>query len=164
MEYVKGLIKNFDEIKNLRKKTIENLIDISLPIWDDSYPSEDLIKEDIDKGNVRIVLDEGKIIAFAVLDRCENEFGEYIFDEPNLMVFSRLMVDPENRNKGVGSFLVDNLCLEMKKEKASGCGIMVHPINTYAINFYEKNGFVFEKRKNYPYGDFSTYVKIFKNS
>ena len=45
--------------------------------------------------------------------------------------------------------------------KMEGVGILVHPINKPALNFYLKNGFICQKRKDFSYGNFDCYLFLF---
>ena len=73
------------------------------------------------------------------------------------------MVKTGYTGKHIATTLINCMLDEMKKiNGVKGCGIMVHPINKNAIKMYEKIGFKFEKTQVYSFGEFHTYVYIFK--
>lgn len=160
MEYL--IAKNIDleECLELKKSVIKRLEDMGLYIWNENYPNDKLFDEDIKSGNSRIVKINNEIVAYGVLDIAKNEFGEDVFSVPNVYSISRLMVKSGLTGKHIGTFFVNKMIDEAANKGSKGIGVMVHPINLGAIAFYEKLGFKFDDRKCYPYGDFSTYIKI----
>ena len=161
MEYLKANINDIEECQKLKNEIVNELNESGLHIWNDEYPSDNLIKEDILNSNGRIIKENNKIIAYASIDSVINEFQENVFKEENLYSFARLMVKKEYRGKHVASFLINNLLNEMKDIGAAGCGILVHPINEIALKVYYKLGFKLEEIKVYPFGEFYNLVYIF---
>ncbi len=161
MEYLRAEEENIKECQDLKNAVVTYLNKTGLHIWDDEYPSDDLIKEDILFSNARIIKDNDQIIAYACFDKVEEEFGENVFEVNGLYSFSRLMVKEGFTRKHVATFLINSMLKEIKSLGAKGCGIMVHPINTNAISMYTKLGFKFEKTKMYPFGEFHTFVMSF---
>ncbi len=164
MEYLKAEEKHIKECQVLKNEVIKRLREQNLDIWNEEYPSDKHIEEDILSGAARIVTENDEIIAFAALYKTVEEFGEEIFKHENLFSFSRLMVKTGFEGKHVATFLIKSMLEEAKNRGAAGCGIMVHPINPKAIKMYENLGFKFEQRKLYPYGDFMTYSLIFEKN
>lgn len=162
MKYKIAEEKNIEEIILLLKEVIARLNSINLPLWNNEYPSLELIKEDIISGGGRIVVHDDQIIAYAHICDCIEEFGKNVFVHNNLYCISRLMVRSGYENKGVATYLIKKIEEEVKSLNRPGLGIMVHPINKKAIKLYEKLGFVFENKKEYEYGEYSTYSYLFK--
>ena len=98
-----------------------------------------------------------EIVAYATLSPILEEFGENIFNDSSFYCFSRLMVKTGFTKQHIATFLISSMLEEIKAKGIKGCGIMVHPINEKAIKMYQKIGFKFENRREYPYGDFITY-------
>lgn len=162
MKYKIAEIKNIDEIILLLREVIERLNSINLPLWNDEYPSLELMKEDIVSGGGRIVVHDDQIIAYAHIGDSIEEYGKNVFIHDNLYSISRLMVRSGYENQGVATYLIKKIEEEVKSLNRPGLGIMVHPINKKAIKLYEKLGFVFENKKEYEYGEYSTYSYLFK--
>lgn len=161
MEYLKAKEIDIEQCQKLKKEVIVRLDKSGLHIWDEEYPSDELIKEDILFSNARVIKENNEIIAYACFDEVVKEFGENVFKEDNLYSFSRLMVKSGFTGKHVATFLINSMLKEMKDLGADGCGVLVHPINKVAIKMYERLGFNLEETKIYPYGEFHNLVFLF---
>ena len=163
MEYLKAKEIDIEQCQKLKKEVIARLDKGGLHIWDEEYPSDELIKEDILFSNARVIKEKDEIIAYACFDEAVKEFGENVFKEDNLYSFSRLMVKSGFTGKHVATFLINSMLKEMKDLGADGCGVLVHPINKVAIKMYERLGFNLEETKIYPFGEFHNFVLLFDN-
>ena len=158
MKYCFASEKDIYTCNSLKKEVIARLNSLNLPLWNEEYPSDELIKEDIESGRGRIILnDEDEIIAYASVASTIEEFNEEVFLHSNLLAISRLMVKTGCENQGVATYFIKQIIDEAKTKGYKGIGIMVHPINERAIKLYKKLGFKFEQRKQYFYGEYDIY-------
>ena len=158
MTYCFASEKDIYTCNSLKKEVIARLNSLNLPLWNEEYPSDELIKEDIESGRGRIILnDEDEIIAYASVAPSIEEFNEEVFLHSNLLAISRLMVKTGCENQGIATYFIKQIIDEAKTKGYKGIGIMVHPINERAIKLYKKLGFKFEQRKQYFYGEYDTY-------
>lgn len=141
----------------LKKEVIKRLNNEGLSIWNEEYPSDQLLEEDIFADRGRVIIIDKEIVAYATLSPILEEFDENTFNDSSFYCFSRLMVKTGFTNQHIATFLISSMLEEIKAKGIKGCGIMVHPINEKAIKMYQKLGFKFENRREYPYGDFITY-------
>lgn len=139
---IKLLTKNeINQIKNLYKQIKEN----SYTLWDDNYPSEELINLDIERNGLYGVFENGVLIAISFVgERCED--GEEDFSWKDSFnkrgTFARIGVSPEYQNRGVGTFLVDFILEKLKTRGFDGVRILVGVNNINAIKLYSKFGFI----------------------
>lgn len=158
MKYCFASEKDIHTCNTLKKEVIVRLNSLNLPLWNEKYPSDELIKEDIESGRGRIILnDEDEIIAYASVAPTIEEFEEEVFLHSNLLAISRLMVKTGCENQGIATYFIHQIIKEANANGYKGIGIMVHPINERAIKLYKKLGFKFEQRKQYFYGEYDTY-------
>ena len=161
LRYCLPCSKDIDTCNNLKKEVIVRLNCLNLPLWNEEYPSDELIKEDIESGRGRIILnDEDEIIAYASVAPSIEEFNEEVFLHFNLLAISRLMVKTGCENQGIATYFIHQIINEAKVKCYKGIGIMVHPINESTIKLYKKLGFKFEQRKQYFYGEYDTYSHL----
>lgn len=162
MKYCLASEKDVATCNNLKKDVIARLNSLNLPLWNEEYPSDELIKEDIESGRGRIILnEENEIIAYVSVMPANEEFEENTFNYPHLLALSRLMVKSGYENQGVATYLINQIINEAKTKGYNGIGILVHPINERAIKLYKKIGFKFEQRKQYLFGEYDSYSYLF---
>lgn len=155
-QYVKATELDLKECQNLKNQVVQRLINEGIPIWNDEYPNNDCIKEDVLKGYARILKKEDEIIAFAALMAADEEFGKGVF-EKNTASFSRLMVKSTFLHQGIGSYFVNCLTKEAKQMGYKALGILVHDINEKAKTMYAKLGFDFLGKRQFEFGEFLLY-------
>lgn len=134
----------------------------NLSIWDDEYPSSSLIEEDILEQRAKVAVIDKKVIGYFVEEDQETGFGEVVFKK-NVLAFSRFMVHPHFQREGIGKKMIEVIQEDALSKQMEGIGILVHPINKPALRFYEKNGFVCQGRKEFPYGSFDCYLFLFSS-
>jgi len=130
---IKQIQKLYDEIKN---KTFT--------LWDEDYPSEDLIRWDIARKGLWGVFQDGSLIAVSYAgERCEDGEEDFSWKEKfnKRGTFARIGVLPEYQSKGVGTKLVGFILDELKKQGFDGVRILVGVQNEKAIKLYLKFGF-----------------------
>ncbi len=152
--------EDLDSVIELLSLTIDNLNDNNLPIWNDEYPSHELIEEDIEKGRARVVLHKEEIIGYFVIEEQEEAFGEKVYPY-DILAFSRFMVKPTFQGKGVGRQMISYLKEEAKRRDKEGLGILVHLINEPAIKFYRNNAFLLFDTRDFAYGRFHCFLYLF---
>ncbi len=139
---IKLLTENYmEEIKQLYDDIRSN----TYTLWDNGYPSEELIKWDIERKGLWGVFDNNSLIAISFAgERCED--GEENFtwkDKFNKKgTFARIGVSPKYQNKGVGTLLVDFILKNLISKGFDGVRILVGTKNNNAIKLYTKFGFV----------------------
>ena len=139
---IKLLTKDcLNEIKNLYDDIRNN----TYTLWDENYPSEELILWDIERKGLWGVFDNQNLIAVTFIgQRCED--GEENFTWKDTFkkrgTFARIGVSPKYQNKGIGTHLVDFVLKELKSQEFDGVRILVGTKNTNAIKLYLKFGFI----------------------
>ena len=160
MIYRKATIDDFNEIIIMKNRVKKRIIDENLPIWLNGYPLDELIKEDIEHSEGRVVVISGEIVAYSVFYHCNREY-ENAFKKTNLYSFGRVMVKEGYTGKYIGDFLVSEMIKEARTLNVEGLGITVDSINVKAVNLYKKHGFVKEGEELFPWAYLDKYVLYF---
>ncbi len=135
-------------LTNTQIKDIQNLYNdiknYTYTLWDEDYPSEEIIKWDIERNGLWGVFDNNLLVAIGFAgERCED--GEEDFSWKDTFnkrgTFARIGVSPKYQNKGVGTLLVDFILQELKSQGFDGVRILVGIHNINAIKLYSKFGF-----------------------
>ena len=146
-----------DEMKTIEKATIASLEAVmriyedaraymrstgNATQWAGGYPSEALIRENMEKGNFYLCLDDGEIVGvfyFAMENDPTYERiyeGAWLSDEP-YAVIHRIAVSRDSHGKGVAAFIFDS-CFA----KCPNLRIDTHRDNLPMQRALEKRGFV----------------------
>lgn len=112
--------------------------------WDESYPGEIEITEDLSSGTLYVLEDKGELIG-AISLVPENEIDD--FDcwkvKENVREFARVVVRPDHQNKGLSVYLVKGVIQELQKQGSAAIHIAVAKENIPAQKLYRKMGFDF---------------------
>ena len=130
------------KIKELYKDIKEN----SYTLWDDDYPSEELINYDIERNGLWGMLDEENnliAICFAGV-RCEEGEETYTWKDnfKKRGSFARIGVSPKHQNQGIATKLLSFILNFLKQEGFDGVRILVGTKNINAIKLYKKFNFI----------------------
>ena len=151
MEYKKAKMSQLEEIIKLKNEVKQRVIKEGLPIWQNGYPLDEMIVEDIENEEGRIVIIDNKIVAYSCFHHAIKEFGIGVFKKDNVQSFGRLMVSDLCVGKHVGDFLVRSMIEESKTLGVEGMGILVDECNIKAYSLYKKYGFKKEGAQQFPY-------------
>lgn len=151
MEYKKAKMSQLEEIIKLKNEVKQRVIKEGLPIWQNGYPLDEMIVEDIENEEGRIVIIDNKIVAYSCFHHAIKEYGKGVFKKDNVQSFGRLMVSDLCVGKHVGDFLVRSMIEESKTLGVEGMGILVDECNIKAYSLYRKYGFKKEGAQQFPY-------------
>ena len=151
MKYEIAIKSDLLEIIEMKNKVKERIIKEGLPIWKDGYPLDQMIIDDIEAKEGRIIRFNNQIIAYSCFHHAEKEYGKGVFKKDNVLSFGRVMVKDEYLGKHVGDFLIRSMIEEAKKSNVEGMGILVDECNIKAYSLYKKYGFTKEGARQFPY-------------
>ena len=83
--------------------------------WQNGYPNEEVIIDDIISGQAYVALDEGDLLAYAAVTRSPEEAYEAIYDgawegsETEYLVFHRIAVAKDVQGQGVAQTFLEGL-------------------------------------------------------
>lgn len=114
----KALIEDFKEISALYHAAVEKLIESRIYQWDEIYPDDEVLLEDILHGEMYLLISEGSIASCVVLNEEQDRLyltGSWRFTEGRVAVIHRLCVHPGFQSGGIGKKTV-RLTEELAKE------------------------------------------------
>ena len=161
MEYKVASLNQIDEIIKLKNEAKQRVIKEKLPIWQNGYPLDEMIIEDITNVEGRVVIIDNEIVAYACFHHAIKEYGTGVFKIDDVYSFGRVMVKTSYLNKHVGTFLVKSMIDEAKSLNAKGLGILVDSFNIKAVNLYKKFDFEKEGERQFPFAYLDIYGLYF---
>ena len=143
MEITLASEKDLPELETL-VAIVRNYMDNSgIAIWNKFYPFEEF-ESDIKNNELFIVKQNEKIIAVFCLSSKVDCPTLFYWKEKNTnaLYFSKLAVDPDYLNKGIGTQAIRFAETHAKENGHKFLRLTVAEVNTPAIKLYTKNGFL----------------------
>ncbi len=142
--YRMAIEKDLNCIAKVFKDATLNMYKKGIFQWDKTYPSREILREDIKKEQMFIGLFEGEIVCAYVLNReCNNgyENGIWEYSHSSYSVIHRLCVAPKYQNMGIGSHTLKHIERQLKRLGIECVRLDCFISNPYARRMYEKNGY-----------------------
>ena len=114
--------------------------------WQNNYPNEEVINNDIENGESYVMLDENNIIATTVISFTKETSYENILDgkwitNGDYGVIHRIAVDNTQKGKGLSHKIIkyaEDVC---RQNKVNSLKVDTHEENIPMQNLLKKNGF-----------------------
>lgn len=144
MEIRKAELKDLNIIIDIFKSAIDTMNSNSIYQWDEIYPDNTILKQDIVSDQMYVGIIDDKIVSAVVVN---NEFdeqyknGNWKYDNERFAVVHRLCVSPDYQNKKVGRntmLMIEEL---LKKEGIQYIRLDAFSQNPYALRMYEALGY-----------------------
>ncbi|MGM0446316.1 MAG: GNAT family N-acetyltransferase [Bacillota bacterium] len=134
--------KDFKNIFNLYKECTRDLNNRGIIQWDESYPTKELIKDNIDNGHQFVYIENDNLIGAFVLSEVEDEYWQKInWVEDNFIGLHLLAIRPEYQNKGYGKNVIDYCEKYAKENNYKSIHLDVFSKNKGALKLYKNRGY-----------------------
>ena len=130
--------------------------------WDEIYPDEGILSEDIARGNMTIGNIDGRIAVAFMLDFCEDsdyETAAWRYCAQDIVVLHRLCVHPDFQGQGVARQAMDYLENEVRAQGIKTIRLDAFSQNPTALHLYESRGYQKAGEISYRKGLFYLYEK-----
>lgn len=148
MEFKIATKKNVDDIMHIIKKSQDYLKSQGVDQWQDGYPNNITINNDIDNYNSYIILRNNVIFGIAVvIEGPDNTYesihnGSWVTDDcSKYMVIHRMAVNPEFHGQGIGSKMIKHVEEISKRKGKNSIKIDTHKENIPMQKLLIKNEF-----------------------
>ena len=134
---------DMDAVVTLFHDAIMDMNDHNIPQWDDIYPTEAILRDDLQKGQLHVLETEAGVVAAVVLNEiCDPAYHVVAWQFPGpWVIVHRLCVTPHAQGQGVGRALmtaVENLA------RANGYAAIrldAFSLNPHALRMYDRLGY-----------------------
>jgi ribosomal protein S18 acetylase RimI-like enzyme len=140
----KAKLVELDNVFNLYKSCIKDLLSKDIVMWDKNYPTRELIKKDIELNNLYVIEKNKNFIGAFVLDEYLDEYWEKVnWKNNNFIGIHLLAIKPDFQGKGYGKKII-KFCEQFAKDNDyESIHLDVFSKNKAAINLYQKFDYKF---------------------
>jgi len=162
MKIRKAELEDLNIIIGIFKDAINVMHDNNIYQWDEIYPTNIILEQDILKNQMYVGIENGTIVSVVVVN---NEFdeqyknGSWKYDNERFAVIHRLCVNPIYKNQKLGKntmIVIEDL---LKKEGIQAIRLDTFSQNPYALKLYETLGYEKVGETNWRKGLFYLFEK-----
>lgn len=165
IEYRQAENEDLQEICLLVKFAIENMNRQKIFQWDEVYPDEEVLHNDIDKKQLFVGTVKKKIAVIYVLNQeCDDEYknGKWKNENGLYYVIHRLCVGPDFQNNGIARITMEHIEKELIKEGAVSIRLDAFEQNPYALRLYDSLNYIKVGYADWRKGRFYLMEKVLK--
>lgn len=158
----KANIGDLVHVVKIYKNAINRMEKNNILQWDDLYPNEVILKDDILKEQMLLGEINNKIASIVVLNKNYDEEyknGNWNYKDLPFAVVHRLCVNPDFQNKGIGNNTMLSIEKLLKIDGIETIRLDAFSLNPYALSMYEKLGYKKVGEVNWIKGLFYLYEK-----
>lgn len=130
-----------------------------LNVWDENYPTTEMIYKDLESKKSVVNVIDGKVVAFLVmLPKKRDDYEEVYHDHDNYCLVKRVMVHPDYRRRGLAQEILEFV----ETQGFSSIRLTTRNTNVYSVNLYKKMGYSVVSEVEYPWATMQACEKILK--
>ena len=162
MEFLVARKTDLNELLSLFRAATRQMDKQGIFQWDELYPDEGILSEDVARGNMTIGMIEGRIAVAFMLDYCEDsdyESAHWRCRETQIVVLHRLCVHPDFQGQGIAQQAMNYLENEVRSHGRKTIRLDAFSQNPAALHLYESRGYQKAGSIQYRKGLFYLYEK-----
>lgn len=144
MKIRKAEIEDLNIVIDIFRNAINEMDDNNIHQWDETYPANTILEQDILKKQMYVGVKEDTIVSVLVVnDEFDNQYknGNWEYDNERFAIIHRLCVNPIYQNQKVGKntmIMIENL---LQEEGIQSIRLDAFSLNPYALKMYETLGY-----------------------
>lgn len=158
-----GKTEDIKEIMNVIEEATKDMNEKKIYQWDEIYPDEAVIRDDIADNNLYVYVNEDNIIeGIIVLNECQDEAYEALkweYNSGDYLVIHRLCIHPKYQGKGIARKLAEFAEKFAVNGNYESIRLDAFVQNPRACRLYEKSGYKRRGTVTFRKGDFYCYEK-----
>lgn len=162
LELRKATLDDLKVIVNIYNNAIEKMNDNGIYQWDDLYPNEEILQNDILNSQMLIGVFDNQIASIIILNQeYDNEYknGDWQHSDSSFYVIHRLCVNPVYQGKGIGRITIQLIEEYLRKNDIESIRLDAFSLNPIALRMYEYLGYTRVGEVTWRKGLFYLYEK-----
>ena len=146
MRFQKATDEQFGQVMIIIRHAQAYLKEAGLDQWQNGYPNEDVILQDIQRGNSYVLQKQGQVLGTAVLEfdgdpNYENIYGgQWLSDEPYGAIH-RIAVEKNHKGSNLASIMIREMEELCRERNVRSLRVDTHRDNQSMKRMLQKNGF-----------------------
>lgn len=149
-------------LMDIIKQASEKLQQQGIFQWDEMYPTEEIIREDIRREELYVLSEAEEIFALVVLNEEQDDSyseANWLGEQENVAVIHRLCVNSVYQHRGIGKKVLAAAEHLLKEKGYKGIRLDAFTNNPYALRLYENTGYRRIGEVTFRKGQFYLYEK-----
>jgi ribosomal protein S18 acetylase RimI-like enzyme len=139
----KAIQQDKEQIKEIRPQVVEFMKASNLTQWDDEYPSEELLMQDLDRDEMYVALIDDKVAGYVTVnDEMPEEYNEIPFEFMPKKCVHRLSINPKFIKQGIATQIMEYVHNDLKKQDYSAVCLDTCEDNIGALKLYKNLGYI----------------------
>ncbi|UCH89852.1 MAG: GNAT family N-acetyltransferase [Thermoplasmata archaeon] len=165
MKISMATMDQLDEIMDVLSAVVKDMLAHDWDQWGEDHPSREMFIEHITDSDLRVVIDNDKIIAFILLTaKQDKEYDDVNWEDKDgrALIVHRVAVHPARQREGIANFMMD-----FAEQYAVENGFTSIRLDTYSKNprtpkFFEQRGYKYRGQVHFPQRNlpYNCYEKI----
>ncbi|MBQ4104823.1 MAG: GNAT family N-acetyltransferase [Clostridia bacterium] len=163
LEFRKAAIEDLPPVLDIYREGVRNMISNGINQWDDEYPNEKVISEDIRKGELNLCICNGEIAAaYALNTHADPDYDNAKWQNPdaNWCAMHRLCVSPRFHRRGIATACMLNIEQDALSQGFEAVHLDTFSGNSRAMELYNKLGYKQVGEMFWTRGRFVIFEKI----
>lgn len=131
------------EIIAMKASCIRAMLEVGIDQWDEIYPSESMVSDDIANGHVYTFREDILIGSITINSILTEEYAHipWEYTDVPILVFHRLMVHPEHQGKGHARRIMNEAEALAIARSATAVRLSAYQHNPTSLRLYESMGY-----------------------
>lgn len=139
----KAIEKDKKQIKSIRPLVVKYMADNNLTQWDDEYPSDEILMQDLDRGEMYAALIDDEVVAYVTVNSdIPPEYNEVALEFSPKMCVHRLSVNPKFAKKGIATKIMEYVHSDLKIQGYESICLDTCEDNPGALKLYDRLGYI----------------------
>lgn len=159
-------MEDFPVVSEIFKRATDDMCARGIMQWDELYPTEQLLKGDIRKRHMYVLVCGGETVSAAVINGEQDEeykSGCWKYSEGNIAVLHRLCVHPNCQGRGYGRETALQAERVMRDLGYTAVRLDAFSQNPSALKLYERLGYMRAGEVEFRKGTFFLYEKLLRD-
>ena len=162
---------DLSDVWNLVKQCTKKLQENSINQWDEIYPTQEDISEDINNNNLYVVeikenntaeINSSLLAIFTINELCNDQYNNYTWkDNKAFCILHRFCISPNFQGKGYSSKILNQIDLCAINNGYESIRLDVYSQNPAALHIYNQNGYTEIGTAEFRKGKFLLMEKCF---